>query len=319
MSLAFLLSLSCLLAAILAPSSYASASSASGCSSKSQPLWTAYRNHSVFTALYDQVVLPHTVARVNTSSGQVEQRYVLDAAYVITNLFTSSHYLYSVAFNQNSSSLPKRQDIVVSDIATGRQVRVLLNVSGDVQSSDDAGAVLARANYNTVDLLSAINGSLLHTIDIGKHGLLPAAVQMHPTNGHVYILNQGAWEILEVRSNSSVVSTTPLTDAQPDTFSLDSSARYAYTLQGDGNRPSVLRQFELRTGKAGWSTELSGDPRPAFGPYVAAGEAGEVWTSDGSSASLYRFNSTGNTSLCLDDKVKATADLVRVLRGRRAE
>ena len=303
-TLVFLLSF-LLVVTSLSLSTHASASPLESCSEQAQPKWIAYRNHSLFTAEHgNSTVLSHVAARVNATSGQVIRRYVLDAAYVITALFTSSHSLFSVASNRNSSSRPMQQDIVVSDIATGRQLRVLQNVSGAVQSADDAGRVLARANYHTVDLLNATTGALLHTIDVDKGSLLPLAVQLHPTNGDVYVLDE-SWRILELRGNGSLVCATPLgADDQPQWFSVDAAARYAYTLQADTQRPYALRQYELGTGKAGWTSTLSQYPQLLIDAEsnLAAGEAGEVWLVEGRSGSLMRFNATGNASLCLDDK-----------------
>ena len=105
--------------------------------------------------------------------------------------------LFIVAYALHSGSPILRQDVLVHDIASGRQLRVLTNLTGAVQSSDLAGAVLARSNYHTVDLLDARTGALLHVLDVDKGALLPLAVQMHPTNGHALVLNEAGWQLLE--------------------------------------------------------------------------------------------------------------------------
>ena len=253
------------------------------------PNCVAANNASVFAAGLNEMFQANTVYRLNPITGRVQQLYHYPPDFSAQFIWASDASIFVTGLTADGYVLME------TDIATGRSIRTSADAPMfDIRGVDRAGKVAVVVDTAAVYTYATATWKQLAVYDGGIKGLQVAGAGLHPSSGHVYVLNSADWQLLDIAPNNTVARSYSLQDSPSPLywFTMDEQARHAFFMAAVG-RAYGIQQLDLSTGELRLLSTLDWLDSSAYAQFAASSTGqGEAWIAESESThSLIRMRS----------------------------
>ena len=256
---------------------------------------STYLHGSIFASVRNDRGIAHQILRVNRTSARVERVYSLAPEVNIQFIWASNTSLWTFGVNETSkrNGLMLRVDLDSGEAGVPRNARWM-------DGLDATGAVAIIGEKNGASTYNTTTWQRLTTYDGGVTDLQAGGVAIHPTNGHVFIVDVGSRALLDIAPNNTLARRLAFSRLSPPFawLTTDEQGRYIYALSSQVEG-FVFEQLDLLTGKAGFVSLLNNQEHVPWAQFAATandtGEMGKMWVADTITSSLLRVRQEGVT------------------------